>query len=339
MRPRRTSKRQETPQFGSSVLLLEYWGVGDLALALPFLRAAGQRYRITVVVRTGNGAAVRRLAPGVEVVEAPVPWTAFHGKYRFWRWPWWRMFRVWRAMRARRFAVGASARWDPRDPAVLWLMGAKLRIGYPRRGSERWLHVVPRDRPKVLHRREEWLGMAKVFGVEIQAADRFSGTESGRILVHSGAAHPIRVWPLERWLEVVRRLRALGRDVRVLCDRAQEDWWRAQGEDAVAPGAVDGLLDEILAGDVFLGNDSGPGHLAAVSGIPTFTVFGPQLPELFGPVHPQSAWVEGAACEFKPCFDSCRFAEAHCLSDVALETTWAKIRTWLGGLVQRSIPQ
>lgn len=78
MRPVRTSKRRETPQFGNPVLVFRMLGAGRSSVGASPLRAAGQPYRITLVVRIGNGSAVRRLAPRVEVVESPVPWTAFH---------------------------------------------------------------------------------------------------------------------------------------------------------------------------------------------------------------------------------------------------------------------
>ena len=51
---------------------------------------------------------------------------------------------------------------------------------------------------------------------------------------------------------------------------------------------LDALLTKLASADRFIGNDSGPGHLAALLGVPTFTIFGPQLPELFAPQHPQA---------------------------------------------------
>ena len=54
-----------------------------------------------------------------------------------------------------------------------------------------------------------------------------------------------------------------------------------------------------------------------------------QLPELFAPQHPQSAWIEGAACPHKPCFDHCRFAAPHCLLDLSVETVAPRVAAWL----------
>src|SRR4029078_10615987 len=77
------------------------------------------------------------------------------------------------------------------------------------------------------------------------------------------------------------------------------------------------------------GNDSGPGHLAAFNGVPTFTLFGPQLPELFGPLHPQSVWVEGAPCPYRPCSDYCRFSVPHCLWDLPGDSVWPQIQQFV----------
>ncbi len=43
---------------------------------------------------------------------------------------------------------------------------------------------------------------------------------------------------------------------------------------------------------LFVGSDSGLGHLAAASGTPTLTVFGPGDPGRYYPWHPQARWVQ-----------------------------------------------
>src|SRR6185295_18429563 len=75
-----------------------------------------------------------------------------------------------------------------------------------------------------------------------------------------------------------------------------------------------GLLDN--AG-VFIGNDSGPGHLAAFCGVPPLTIFGPQLPEWFAPLHPATQWIEGKPCPYKPCSDYCRFILPVCIENIS----------------------
>jgi heptosyltransferase I len=79
----------------------------------------------------------------------------------------------------------------------------------------------------------------------------------------------------------------------------------------------------------FLGNDSGPSHLAAICGVPTFTFFGPQLPEWFAPIHPEAEVLEGKACPYKPCSDYCRFPVPHCIQGITEAEAWPRVRKFV----------
>ncbi|MEW6305164.1 MAG: glycosyltransferase family 9 protein, partial [Verrucomicrobiota bacterium] len=179
------------------------------------------------------------------------------------------------------------------------------------------------------HRYDHWRAIAQALGIELPALTRNVGGKlprRGPVVIHSGAAQPVRVWPLERFLGAAQRLRAGGRSVRILCDATQLDWWRGHGEkDAGCAEDIGQLLAALNGASAFIGNDSGPGHLAAIAGVPTFTIFGPQLPEWFAPIHPAAEWVEGSECPYKPCFDSCRFEQPNCIRELGLEKVWARL--------------
>jgi ADP-heptose:LPS heptosyltransferase len=94
------------------------------------------------------------------------------------------------------------------------------------------------------------------------------------------------------------------------------------------------LLDVVDRAAVFIGNDSGPGHLAAFCGVPTFTIFGPQLPEWFSTLHPQTQSLEGKACPYKPCSDYCRFDVPYCMVNTTQEEVLEKVT----GFLRRVLP-
>jgi len=298
------------------LLAVELWGLGDLALAMPFLQAASQHTRVTLLAKPHAAPLLARFAPTVELVTLTAPWTAFAGKYRLHRWPWRELRRARRELRARHFDLGVSARPDPRDHALLALAGARRRLGFPRAAS-RVLLTQPLPRPARPHRAEHWRALATALGWNLPPpAPRPSSLAptTRRVVIHTGAGRPVREWPAARFAEIAARLRAAGWDVVLLDDSLQD---------------LDRLLSTLASADRFIGNDSGPGHLAALLGVPTFTIFGPQLPELFAPQHPQAAWIEGAPCPYKPCFDSCRFAEPHCLLKTTADTVWLRLQAWL----------
>jgi hypothetical protein len=108
-------------------------------------------------------------------------------------------------------------------------------------------------------------------------------------LLHPGAGSREKCWPVERWCELAD---ALGRDrqvAAVLGPVEQETWPRETIEQLRAhAGLVIGADLAALAGligeaEVFIGNDSGPAHLAAALNIPAVVLFGPTSATHFTP--------------------------------------------------------
>ena len=269
---------------------------------------------MTLLAKPHAAALLRRFAPEVGHLPFIAPWTAFHGKYRLHRWTWRELAAVRHTLRAAGFDLGVSARLDPRDHALLALAGCRVRLGFPRAGS-RLLLTRPLSPPPRPHRIEYWQSLAHALAWDIAPATPRPAPSLGRrIVIHTGAGRPVRQWPVERFREIARQLEAAGWSVTLLDDSLSD---------------VDLLLDTLAAADRFIGNDSGPGHLAALLGVPTFTIFGPQLPELFAPQHPRAAWIDGAPCPYKPCFDSCRFAEPFCIRGHSVDVVGSAIDRWL----------
>jgi heptosyltransferase-2 len=324
------------------LLVVELWGLGDLVIATPFIRAAREKYDVTLLAKPYAEDLQRRLWGDVQVIPFIAPWTAFKHKYRLWSWPWRQMARLRRQLETRHFEFGLSARWDPRDHLLLRTLGVRSRLGFPRLGSQAAL-TQPLRRPEPqAHRYEYWRVLGQALGIEVIPREQLHLPHShpdAPVLIHTGAGQNVRVWPLERYREVVRRLRASGLAVQVACDPDQQEWWRAAGErDLTIPRSVGELLALIDRSCAFIGNDSGPGHLAAFCGVPTFTLFGPQLPEWFAPLHPAGETMEGKACPYKPCSDYCRFASPCCMNNQELEEVWDRVQAFLSRLKQLAQP-
>ncbi|WP_428938215.1 glycosyltransferase family 9 protein [Fontivita pretiosa] len=129
--------------------------------------------------------------------------------------------------------------------------------------------------------------------------------QSGRAVIHPGAGKESNRWPAQRFLELIRALQAAGRSVRVLLGEAEIDRWpgelvaqfESQAEVRRARTLLD-LLEEIAAAAVFVGNDSGPGHLAGILGVPTVSLFGPNSdPVRWRPLGPAVSLLCAAAME------------------------------------------
>jgi ADP-heptose:LPS heptosyltransferase len=327
------------------LLIVELWGLGDLVIATPFLRAAAEKFDVTLLAKPYALDLQPRLWPGVRIETFNAPWTAFKGKYHFWRWPYLEIFRLRRRLAAENFEFGVSTHsvGDPRDHLLLKIFGVKNRLGFPRVSSQIFL-TQPLVRPDPeAHRYESWRVIARALGMELPPRENISfpfpsrSRGSKTVLIHTGAGQSVRVWPLEKYSSLAAHLRRKNYQVQVACDPEQRGWWLRAGEkDVAAPDTVAKLIAFIDMAGAFIGNDSGPGHLAAFCGVPTFSLFGPQLPEWFAPLHPAAEWIEGKACPYKPCSDYCRFPVPFCLGNIGEEEVFSRVEKFLAAHHQAS---
>jgi ADP-heptose:LPS heptosyltransferase len=117
-----------------------------------------------------------------------------------------------------------------------------------------------------------------------------------RIAIHpgSGAAPGQKRWPIDRFAEVARLLVARTGAQIIVAGGPAEVALAMQLSRAIGPAAVSlaGRLNLrqsmalFAACDLFIGNDSGPLHLAAAVGTPVVGVYGPTDPAVFGPWAP-----------------------------------------------------
>lgn len=118
---------------------------------------------------------------------------------------------------------------------------------------------------------------------------------SGRLILHPGSGGRAKCAPADAFIEVARRWRRAGGEARVLLGPAEagsERAWRECGLDVVAPASVRALAEEIAGARVFLGNDSGPSHVAAALDIPSLVLFVASDPGSFGPRGRSVRWLD-----------------------------------------------
>jgi ADP-heptose:LPS heptosyltransferase len=101
-------------------------------------------------------------------------------------------------------------------------------------------------------------------------------------VIHPVAATPQKTWRADGFLAVARRLRELGMEP-VFIGSAADDLTPFAGFRTLA-GAPLAEIKSLLAGAaLFVGNDSGPAHMAAAFGLPVVVIFGNSDPAIWGP--------------------------------------------------------
>ncbi len=147
------------------------------------------------------------------------------------------------------------------------------------------LGIEPRDRRPALHVTPDERGAA-------QARLASLGAAAPRVVVHPGGHYPSQRWPAERFAEIVTALTGRnGAACIVVAGPDEQDLVRricGATPDALATGplAVREMMAVIASCDLFIGNNSGPLHLACALGLPTVSVMGPTDPLRFAPRGP-----------------------------------------------------
>lgn len=127
---------------------------------------------------------------------------------------------------------------------------------------------------------------------------------NGPVVVHPGSGAARKCWPAERFLQLIDRLRAGGREVRVIIGEVELEQWGPNAVDrfaaaatVVKPATPVELLDQLKDAAAFVGNDSGPSHLAGIIGVPTVALFGPSNPIHWRPLGPNVKVIHSPALE------------------------------------------
>jgi ADP-heptose:LPS heptosyltransferase len=149
------------------------------------------------------------------------------------------------------------------------------------------------------------------------------------VLINANASDllPQRRWDRSRYAQVARDI----------LDRYEHVLILLTGSKAEAEGLA-ALADEVdhercinFAGAVgfrqlpalystsllMISNDSGPAHFAAVTNMPTFVLFGPETPSLYGSLGPTTPIYAGLACS--PCVSAANHRKTACTDNVCLQ--------------------
>lgn len=113
------------------------------------------------------------------------------------------------------------------------------------------------------------------------------------IVLAPGSGSPRKNWPLAHFCAVADHFTRAGRRVTWLLGPAEE------GLESLGPGEtlrcppLPALARQLAGAALFVGNDSGPTHLAALCGCPTIALFGPGGSTIWHPIGPRSQVLGG----------------------------------------------
>jgi ADP-heptose:LPS heptosyltransferase len=153
---------------------------------------------------------------------------------------------------------------------------------------------------------------------------------SAVVLLNANASDlvPLRRWPVERYVELARRLLTMYPECSVVVTGAESE--RAAAETLVSDvgsrrcvslagrTALRHLLTLYTVSEVLVTNDSGPAHFAALTPIDVVTLFGPETPATFGALTPRSHPLRaGIVCS--PCLSAFNDRQSPCRNNLCMQ--------------------
>jgi len=373
MRRRRPIDRRQAKSF----LVVRLDARGDLILTTPLFRDLKESFpdaRITAVVRQGFSSILEGNPFVDEVLELRVAdITTIGGGFRYLR----DTLSFYRnSLRGRHFDYAIAPRWDADlSPAnLLCLMadsgrtvGYADRVRFPAdplfgRLADLFDITVPGDGMKheVLRNRDVAAALGCISsgrGPELFPGERQQARAAALlkeappdalpIAIGLGAQHPRRRWPLERFAETVHGLAQQQKVFAFLLCGPGETSYAAElarmlttGSCIVAEPDLKTTASVLSRCAVFLGNDSGPAHLAAAAECPVVVVSCHAVdgdpnhvssPERFAPYSDRCIVLRPQTSR-PPCVDGCCAAAPHCILSVSAESALAAIRHFLEGV-------
>ena len=176
-----------------------------------------------------------------------------------------------------------------------WLLAASLapfRAGFGHHTGS-WLYNVPIPRAqqifaeeRIVHTAEHMASATFFLGVprqEIPRASLFAPEFAPRkpyAVIHPMASAASKAWPAARFAEIAKRLEGLEP---VFIGGPGEELSAFSDFECHLGAPLETIFSLMRSASLFVGNDSGPAHIAAAFGVPSVVLFGPSNPCIWAP--------------------------------------------------------
>ena len=349
------------------ILVIKFWGMGSILLATPTLKALKRKFpesQLYFLTLSQN----RDLCQTLKTIDKTI-YLDVRNFFTFFIGLW----RIFLTFRREKFDLVIDLEFFTNFTAlVTFFTGSRDTVGF--QTFKFWRNGFYSRRVSFAHNkhiRDIFLKMVQVRGIEVKdntiEKPSVSSRERERIeklfktnhikdselLVSMNInTNPLfynRRWPKENFAQLSKKL-LRRKNIRILFTGGKEDKKYMESFQRLLKSStkVINLCGRITIGEfvtllerchLFIGNDSGPLHLAVAMGLPTVSFFGPETPFLYGPVGSgHSVFYKDFPCS--PCLNvynvktsDCR--DNRCLKAITVEEVWKEVKKELGKLPGR----
>lgn len=262
-----------------NILIFHQAALGDFIVTFPIALAMGRMFpqsRVMYVTANSKGKLAERLV-GVDSIDIESGWHVLHGE---------------------------KPALNDRNRSII--EGAHTIISFVSKPNDLWednvrmfnpqatlvqLDTKPASDPNDDHiaqnlvkQLSRWPAISSAAGMMLNSVQTRGLTvrrDPSQIVIHPGAGNEQKRWPVEKFVKLIEVLHREGQSVKVLLGETELEQFSPDAirsiEKAAAiakPATYLELLEQLATAKVFIGNDSGPGHLAGIIATPTISLFG-----------------------------------------------------------------
>jgi len=334
---------------GPSILLIELFGLGDLAslsvLFDPILKKHPQA-NIYIVCQEWCQGLYWNDSRVTKVIGIPTPWKA-SARVLLSPSAWKKVFQAASALRGIGIDWAIDTRGDVRSQIFArWVQPKRLVAPLDYMGSNMFLRgallsdnlgVIPHG-----HRYQRNCDcLLPILGMSVKASlpslpqksNNVSPGTLSRLLIHTGGGWRYKHWPEERWRKLLLDLLEKNEwEIAILCAPGEERIIERISEGTsvkIERPSIKNLLPTIQSYHAMVATDSGPINLAILSGIPVVDIMGPGDSIMWRPPTPQGILLQEV--DSYPCYPcqqkKCYYPTSPCIQQVKIQQVRNAIET------------
>lgn len=321
--------QKATTQSPSSILVFDFHLIGDIVMLTPLLQSFKTAYPQARLVLVA-GAWAKEILHGTDLVDEIIPFAAPWVKYNQGRGGIVSCYHLVKQLRQQAWDLGIEVRGDIRQILLLWLTGAKRRVGFDFTGGGALLTDVVFDDGVMAHLTEHhqricehlgiWRNNEKYLPFLKLTPDEAVQVQNDApfIAFHFGASLPLRRLPQAEIIQLLSKFEFVDFKLVVFLTPDQPDFDAvlAQLSETVRSkiepltGSLRELVTTISRATHCYFMDSGPAHISAALNVPTTVFFGPAEPKYVFPIGDTVDLIIRADLACRPC------DQVHCAHQV-----------------------
>jgi len=325
------------------ILIVQSHLIGDVVMTTPMLKALRISYPVSQISLLANEFAKDLLgeAPYVnKIITIKFPWAMYDYSFK----NLWKVFKVVRKLRKEHFDLSIDAKIDFRNIFLMYLIGAKRRLGYDITGGRAFLTDIPEFPMDVVHISEASLSLLNYMGSDtsnkttelfvsedaINWVEDFlkniSDSSEKLIGIHPGASKEERLWKPDRFAKVIESLRSKNYYPVIIAGPKDE---RVTNEIVslldnyhipVVRTSLRNVVALVKKCKLIICLDSGILHIGAAVGTPCVSLYGPNSPEETRPLTGNSIALFNDKLDCRPCeYGKCKKGKNICMTSIKVE--------------------